>query len=58
MASPMKKTSGWFKAICTRRAAMTRTPIPLVAPSVDREQGHSGYDGGFLQARWTRSSFG
>jgi iron complex outermembrane receptor protein len=29
---------------------------PALAPSVDREQGHSGYDGGYLQARWTRST--
>jgi iron complex outermembrane receptor protein len=25
-------------------------------PEVDRDQGHSGYNGGYLQARWTRSS--
>jgi len=29
---------------------------PALAPSVDRDQGHSGYDGGYLQARWTRST--
>ena len=56
MASPMKKTSGWFRAICSRRTGMTRTPIPLLRRRSIVMQGHTGYDGGYLQARWTRST--
>ena len=40
----------------SRSAGTTRTLIPRLAPAVDRDQGHTGYNGGYLQARWTRSS--
>ena len=56
MASPTKKDQWMVQGDIYKLNRQDPLGFPTLRPAVERLQGHTDYDGGFIQGRWTHTS--